>query len=498
MIDSLLSTITDVLISSSDQVLAAADAAATTTPAASAPVSPGKPEVGPFRLISAIVIGITALLVLIIRFKMHPFITLLVVSMGVGIGSGLAPLETLKSVETGMGKALGFIAIVVGLGAMFGRMLEVSGGAERLARSIVRAFGEKNTQWAMTLTGFLISIPIFLDVGLVILIPIIYSLCKKAGKPLLYYGIPLLAGLAVSHSFIPPTPGPMTAAVMLQADLGWVILFGVIAGIPAAIIAGPLFGRYIADKVTCNIVFPVEGTEADDKDLPGFGMVLFLILLPLLMILIGTLIAIPAIGNYFTAVMFDRATIGDIIRFICHPFSALIIVSLVAFRLLGKFKGYTRDEVQEIATKSLEPVGIIILVTGAGGVFKSILSDTGIGTMIGDMMKTSAMSPLIAAFLIASFIRVAQGSATVAMVTTCGLMFPINEALGVGGRTLDLMVIAIAAGATVLSHVNDSGFWLVNRFFGMSVKDTLKSWTVSLTLVGLIGFAMVLLMSLFV
>jgi Gnt-I system low-affinity gluconate transporter len=289
----------------------------------------------------------------------------------------------------------------------------------------------------------------------------------------------------------------MAAVAFLKADVGWVILFGILAGIPAAILAGPIFGSYIADKVKTSVNFPDDAANLADKDLPGFGMVLTLILLPLIMILIGTVVGATISKDELD---FNAANHTynwkQVIQFICHPFSALIIVSLVAFKLSGRFKGYTRDEVQDIATKSLEPVGIIILVTGAGGVFKSILSDTGIGKMIGQAMMNSEMSPLIAAFLIAAMIRVAQGSATVAMTTTCGLMFPINEAMGVHGRTIDLMVIAIASGATVFSHVNDSGFWLVNRFFGMTVKDTLKSWTAALTIIGVVGFSMVLILSL--
>jgi len=452
------------------------------------------------HLLWSIVIGIVILLFMIIYFKVHPFIALLITSMGVGLAAGLSPMETIKSVQSGMGGTLGFVAIVVGLGAMFGRMLEVSGGAESLARSIVKMFGSKNSQWALVITGFLISIPVFLDVGLVILIPIVYSLSKKAGKPLLYYGIPLLAGLAVTHSFIPPTPGPVIGAQNLGADLGLVILFGAIAGIPAAIIAGPIFARYISDKVKTNIssfTLDTNKPELEDKDLPGFGLVMFLILLPLVMMLIGTMAVLPSVKPYLTWGTADGGSfhLYEMIAFVCHPFVALIVVSLVAFKLLSRYGSYSREDVQEIATKSLEPAGIIILVTGAGGVFKAVLKDSGVADVLGSMMEESSLPVLLIAFLIATMVRVAQGSATVTMVITSTLM---AGATGMTGPTAALGVIAIACGATVFSHVNDSGFWLVSRFFGMNVKDTLKSWTMMETIIGVVGFVMVLIISAFI
>ncbi|MGY0693381.1 GntP family permease [Virgibacillus sp. FSP13] len=434
--------------------------------------------------------GIFLLLFLVIRTKLHAFVALLLVSLLVGIAAGMPLSGVIESIESGMGGTLGFVAVVVGLGAMFGKMLEVSGGAERLAQTLINKFGEDKAQWALGITGFIVAIPVFFDVGFIILVPIIYGLAKKTGKSLLYYGIPLLAGLAVTHSYIPPTPGPIAVADLVNADLGWVILFGFLAGIPAMIIAGPVFGKYIAKKIHVDIpdYQQFEGKEYD-QELPSFGMIASLIFIPLVLILANTL----------SGVMLEEGnTIRSIFTFLGHPFVALTIATLLTFYFLGVKRGYSKEDVQDIATKALEPAGIIILVTGAGGVFKQVLIDSGVGDVLGDMMVNSALPPVLLAFLIAAVVRVAQGSATVAMVTAAGLVSPLIDTMGLAGPTLGLIVISIAAGATIASHVNDSGFWLVNRYFGLDVKDTLKSWTIMESLIALVGFAVVFVLSLFI
>lgn len=322
--------------------------------------------------------------------------------------------------------------------------------------------------------------------------PIIYSLTKKTKKSLLYYGIPLLAGLAVTHSFVPPTPGPIAVASILNADLGWVILFGILAGIPAMAIAGPYFGKYIGNKIHVGIPDFAELEEEntyDAKALPSFGMVASLILIPLVLILINTVSDLVLTEGTFE---------HSLLTFIGHPFVALTITVLLTFYFLGIKRGYSKEEVQTMATKSLEPAGIIILVTGAGGVFKQTLIDSGVGDLLGEMLADSRLPLVLLAFLIATFVRVAQGSATVSMVTAAGLISPIIDMMDVSQPLLGLVVIAIASGATVFSHVNDSGFWLVNRFFGLTEKQTLQSWTVMETLIGLIGFAVAFVISFFV
>ncbi|MGD6967723.1 GntP family permease [Rossellomorea vietnamensis] len=441
-------------------------------------------------LILVALAGIFLLLFLVIKTKLHAFVALLLVSLIVGIAAGMPLNEVVASIQSGMGGTLGFVAVVVGLGAMFGRMLEVSGGAERLAQTMIKKFGEDKAQWGLGITGFLVAIPVFFDVGFIILVPIVYGLAKKTGKSLLYYGIPLLAGLAVTHSFIPPTPGPIAVADLIGADLGWVILFGFLAGIPSMIIAGPLFAKYISKKIHVVVPDYMNAEEKEySKDLPSFALIASLIFIPLGLILLNTV----------SGVLLDEGNIvREILTFLGHPFVALTIATLMTFTFLGTKRGYTRQEVADIATKSLEPAGIIILVTGAGGVFKQVLIDSGVGQVLGDMMAGSALPPLVLAFLIAMVVRVAQGSATVSMVTAAGLMSPLIATLGLEGPILGLMVISIAAGATVFSHVNDSGFWLVNRYFGLDVKDTLKTWTVMETLIGFVGFGVAIILSFFV
>ncbi|QQK65141.1 gluconate transporter [Cobetia sp. cqz5-12] len=445
-------------------------------------------------LVLAALGGILLLLYLVMRLRLHAFVALLVVSLGVGLATGMQPDAIIDSVTNGMGNTLGFVATVVGLGAMFGKMLEVSGGVDRMANTLLGRFGTSRSQWALALTGFLVAIPVFLDVAFIILVPLVYALARRSGRSLLYYGIPLLAGLAVTHSFIPPTPGPIAVAKLIGADLGYVILFGALCGLPAMIVAGPIFGRFIAARIDARIpdymgnTGSVMSDEEVNQRAPGFGLILSIVLLPLALIVLNT------VSGFLFG---DDSPLVGWLGFLGHPFVALSLATLMAFTLLGTRRGMTREQVMEVATKALEPAGIIILVTGAGGVFKQMLIDSGVGDVLGNLMADSNLPPILLAFLIATAVRVIQGSATVAMITAAGLMAPVIDTLALSGPVLGLVVIAIASGATVLSHVNDSGFWLVSRYFGLTEKETLKSWTVMETLIGVIGVCMALLIGLF-
>jgi Gnt-I system low-affinity gluconate transporter len=445
----------------------------------------------PTSLILAALGSIIVLLYLVMKLRLHAFVALLVVSGLVGLFTGMDVDQLLDTVEKGMGGTLGFVATVVGLGAMFGKMLEVSGGVDRLASTLLDKFGENRSQWAMGVTGFLVAIPVFLDVAFIILVPLIYALTRRTKRSLLYYGIPLLAGLAVTHSFIPPTPGPIAVAKLIGADLGYVILFGAICGLPAMIIAGPLFGRWIAKRIDAQIpeYMDLPKNDVDTSSLPSFKLILAIILLPLALIVLNTVSGV---------ILPDDSPILAALTFLGHPFVALTLATLLAFTLLGTRRGMSREQVMEVATKALEPAGIIILVTGAGGVFKQVLIDSGVGEVMGNIMADSALPPILLAFLISAAVRVIQGSATVAMITAAGLMAPVITTLNLDGPVLGLLVISIASGATVLSHVNDSGFWLVNRYFGLTEAETLRSWTVMETLIGLIGLVMALIIGLFI
>lgn len=440
-----------------------------------------------FSLITAVILGIAILLFLILRLKIPAFIALLIVSIAVGVFSGMNPINIINTIKEGMGNTLGFVATVVGLGAMFGAILEHSGGAEALANYLLLKFGEKNASWALMITGFFIAIPVFFDVAFIILVPLIYSLQRKTKKSLLLYAIPLLAGLAITHSFIPPTPGPVAVADILKADLGWVILFGFIVGIPSAIISGPLFAKYISKKIFVEA--PVINKKHQYKKYPAVGLILAIIGIPIVLIVSNTVLNSP---------LFEEGTIPvqvkNWLQMIGHPFSALIIANLIAWYLLGIRRGYHKETLLKITTKSMEAAGIIILLTGAGGVFKQILINTGTGAMLANYFADKGFSILVFAFLAAVIVRVLQGSATVAMITAAGITAPL---LAVDITEIDkaLLVISIASGASIMSHVNDSGFWLVSKYLGINEKQTFKSWSVMTTLLSVVGFTTVMILS---
>lgn len=447
-----------------------------------------------FSLIFIAVLGIAILLFLVIVLRLQAFIALLIASLIVALIGGIPPTEIADTIQEGMGGTLGYIAIVIGLGAMFGEMLQVSGGAEQIANTLVKRFGDDKVQWALGITGLVVAIPVFFDVALILFIPLVYSLAKRTGKSLLYYGIPLVAGIAVAHSFIPPTPGPVAVASLLGADLGWVILFGLLAGIPSMIIGGVFFGKYIAKQIHLDVPEYMEQENVEPKQggiqtPPDFGLVLGIIATPLFLILLNTVsdVLLP-----------EENTLRAWIGFIGHPFTALTIASLLSFYFLGTRRGYSLREIQTFATNSLEPVGLIILVTGAGGVFGKVLVATGVGEALANVMSASNLPIILLAFLIAVVVRISQGSATVSMVTAAGLIAPAIKVGSYSAPLVGAITIAIACGATVLSHVNDSGFWLVGRFLGMDEQQTLRSWTVMETIVGCVGFLVVFVISFFI
>ncbi|MGP1374897.1 MAG: GntP family permease [Almyronema sp.] len=456
-----------------------------------------------FSLIFIAILGIALLLFLVIVTRIHAFIALLITSLFVAIIGGIPPAEVADVIQTGMGNTLGYIAIIIGLGAMFGELLQASGGAEIISNTLIKRAGIERAPWALGFTGLIIAIPVFFDVALILFIPLVYSMARRTGRSLLYYGIPLVAGIAVAHSFIPPTPGPVAVAGLLGADLGWVILFGLIAGIPAMIVGGIYFGKYIADKIYIDPPAEDAASEAaqqneaaaiaetvsrQTKQPLSFGLVAGILAVPLGLILLNTVSDV---------VLPEESLLRNWIAFIGHPFTALILAVLLAMYFLGTQQGFSRREVLKFATRSLEPVGLIILVTGAGGVFGRVLVETGVGEALANVMAASNLPIILLAFLIATVVRVSQGSATVSMVTAAGLMAPAVELGNYSAPMVAAITIAIACGATVLSHVNDSGFWLVGRFFDMDEAQTLKSWTVMETIVGVVGFLVVLVLSFF-
>jgi Gnt-I system low-affinity gluconate transporter len=446
-------------------------------------------------IILIVVAGVTLLLLMVLKFKLNAFIALLITSIIVGIMAGMPLQKISASIQEGMGSTLGFVATVVGLGAIFGQMLESSGGAKSLANYLLKKFGTNKASWALMLTGFIVGIPIFLDVGLIILIPIVYALTRDTKRSLLYYAIPLLAGLAVTHTMVPPTPGPTAVSEILGVDLGWVVMMGILVGIPTAIVAGPLFGRIIAKKIYLPVpdIFQDSGSETEDtlQKPPSFGVIAALILTPLSLILMSTFIKLGVEKGSLA-----DSRMAEILIFIGHPFTALIIATLLSI-LLCLQRNMPRQTILDLSTKALGPAGIIILVTGAGGVLKQILVDSGIGKMLAESLADSSIPLLVLAWVLAALVRITQGSATVAMITAAGIMSPLLSSFNLGQPNIALIVIAIAAGATILSHVNDSGFWIVGKYLGMNEKQTLQSWTVMETIIAVSGLIFTLILSLF-
>lgn len=442
----------------------------------------------PERLIIAALVGLVILLVLIIGVKLQAILAILISAVAIGLMAGMPYSAILESVGTGMGNTLKGIALLVGLGSMFGAILEISGGAQRIATTLVDKFGESKAAWALGITGLVIAMPVFFDAGLIILIPLAFSLAKKTKKSTLCYAIPLLAGLAVGHAFIPPTPGPTLVANMLGVELGYVIIVGLLAGTVAMIVAGPMFGKFIGSKIYVPVPKSVqEMEECDETKLPGFLTVVSIILIPLVLIILSTISkVVPAMAG-----------VQPVLAFIGEPFIALTIATLAAMIVLGIKHGYSREELEKVMTKSLEPTGMILLVTACGGVLRYVLQDSGLGEVIGNAVAGSALPLVVVAFVVAALVRMSVGSATVAMTMGAGIIAAMPEIASLSPLHLACVTAAIAGGATVMSHFNDSGFWLVKSLLQIDEKTTLKSWTVMETLVGTSGFVVALVISFF-
>lgn len=441
-------------------------------------------------LLFSVVLGVVVLLLLILRFKFPAFVALLISSIVVGVFAGLSPDAIVQTIQTGMGNTLGFVAIVVGLGTLLGGMLEHSGGATAMALYLIDKMGEKRASWTMLLTGFFIAIPVFFDVAFIILVPLVYSLQRKTGKSLLLYALPLLAGLAITHAFVPPTPGPVAVAEILKAPLGWVILFGFIVGLPTAWIAGPVFSSRISKKI--HIVAPdVKEEYSGEMNPPSLTMIFGVIGLPLLLIVLQTLIVF--LGSDFPlpdALAYSLQILG-------HPFGALLVANVVAWYFLGLKRGVSAKTLLMISNQSMLPAGLIILLTGAGGTFKQMLIVTQAGQQLAEWVAAQEIPLLGFAFIAAVMIRLLQGSATVAMITAAGLTAPlIAESTSEPQKAL--LVLAIASGASILSHVNDSGFWLVSKYLGMNEKETFRSWSMMTLWIAVVGFLSVCVLSFFI
>ncbi|SDX03660.1 gluconate:H+ symporter, GntP family [Arthrobacter sp. yr096] len=441
--------------------------------------------------------GIALLLFLIIKVKLEPFIALVGTGVIVALVGGISVEALVGSatkssdalIEKGFAGILGHITVIIGLGTVLGAILERSGGAEVLLGRLVKIFGEKGTPLAMGITGFVLGIPVFFDIGIFVLAPLVYVAAIRGGKSLALYALPLLAGLSVTHAFLPPHPGPVAAAGLFHVDLGWIILMGLICGIPAWFASGILWGTWIGKRVMVSVpedrIVPEADTAKGNE--PSIGLVLLAIGLPMILILGGTF------GNIFA----PAGPFRDVLQFFGNPAIALTVAVLLAMWLLGIRRGMTSAELSEITGSSLRPVGMILLVVGAGAFFGAVLSATGVGKAVADSLSQAGLPIILSAFVISAGMRIAQGSATVAIVTTGGILAP-SLATGYTQPQLALIVVAISSGSIIASHVNDGGFWIISKYFNMSVKDTLKTWTVLETVLSVVGFGMAALLYTFV
>ena len=441
----------------------------------------------PVRLMIAAAVGIILLLTLIIKFKLHPVISMMIAAIVIGAGAGM-PLHLIsETVEKGVGKTLQGIALLIGLGSMFGGILEVSGGAQKIAKTLINKLGQKKAGWALGFTGIVIGTTVFFEAGVVILIPLAFNVAKQTKKSTLSYAIPLLAGLASGYAFVPPSAGSVLVANTLGINLGTMIAVGIPVAVISTIVAGIIWGKIIGNKIFTKLPVNIEEVSDDEIKLPPFGLVLSIILIPLILILLSTISAYLPIP----------ANVQEVLAFLGEPFLALTIATLVAMYFLGTRMGYKKEELKKILDKSLRPVGMILLVIASGGVIRWMLQDSGLGNIIGPALEQSGMPLIVVAFLIAFLVRACVGSSIVAMTMASGIMATMPAVAGCSNLYLAAMCCAICGGATALSHVNDAGFWLVSTFLEVDEKTTLKSWTIMETLIGITGLVLGLTISIF-
>ncbi|MCW0214232.1 MAG: GntP family permease [Pseudonocardia sp.] len=484
-------------------------------------------------LLTLAAVSVAVLLVLIIKWKLEPFIALIVVGVAVALVAGLpvteivgTPIKSADSLlEKGFGSILGHIAPIIGLGTVLGAIMERSGGADVLTTRLLRVFGPKGAPLAMGLTGLILGIPVFFDIGIFVLAPLVYVAAKRGGRSLVLYAMPMLAGLSMTHAFLPPHPGPVAAAGLLGVDMGWIIIMGLVCGIPAWLVSGVWWGSFIGKRIVVPVpdeVVPDLPADGDDRRAdgsdgdggggggssrgdgsggsgpaggtatatttpavrirpPSVGLIAAIIAVPMVLILGATVGAIT---------LADGSALRSVLLFLGTPTIALTIAVLLAMYLLGIRRGMTVTELGRVTGESLKPIGMILLVVGAGSFFGAVLRATGVGDALAGSMTAIGLPVIVSAYVISAALRLAQGSATVAIVTTAGIIGPTVTAGGFSQAQVALIVVAVSAGSIIASHVNDGGFWIVAKYFNMSVKDTLKTWTVLETILSVVGFAM--------
>jgi len=444
----------------------------------------------PAYAITLAIVAIVALIVLIARFKLNPFIVLFSVSLVLALAAGMPPTDVVRSFETGMGGALGHIAIVIALGTMLGKMLAESGGAEQIALTLIDLFGPKRVHWAMMLIGFIVGLPVFFEVGFVLLIPIAFNVAKRTNTSLLQVGLPLIAGLSVVHGLMPPHPAALLALTAYKADIGRTIVYAIIVGLPTAALAGPVFAKFVAPLVKLPDVNPMAAQFVEssaDRVLPGSGVTLVTVLLPVVLMLVGS----------WADLILPHGTIGNaFLQFIGNTDMSLLIATILSFITLGSARGFSRETILRFTTECLAPTAVIIMLIGAGAGFGRILIDSGVSKAIVGVALDAHISLLLLAWLLAAIVRLAAGSSTVAMSTSAAIVAPI--ALASPGTSPEMLVLVTGAGSLLFSHVNDGGFWLVKEYFNMTVGQTLKTWSVLETIISVVALLLTLALSMVV
>ncbi|MFC7419694.1 gluconate transporter [Iodobacter arcticus] len=422
--------------------------------------------------------SVLMLLFLVMKARLHAFVALMLVSIAAGIGSGMPLDKIADTMQKGMGGTLGFLAVVVALGAMFGKILHETGALDQIAVKLLDLFGQSRANYALGIAGLICTLPLFFDVAVVLLIGVVFAVARRTGGNVVKLAIPLFAGVAAAAAFLLPGPTAMLLASQMKADFGWMIVLGLAAAIPGMLLAGPVYGNFISKHVHLPLPDDVSEPSLGKGQMPSFGFSLALVLFPLILVGLKTIVA---------RFVDPSGTAYQWLQLIGHPFIAILAACLLAIYGLALRRGMSKDKVMEVCSAALQPAGIILLVTGAGGVFKQVLVDSGVGPALGNALIGAGLPIAVACFVLAAMVRVIQGSATVACLTTVGLVLPVIELAGYSGAQLAALSVCIAGGSIVLSHVNDSGFWLFGKFTGANELQTLKTWTVMETILGTTG-----------
>lgn len=430
--------------------------------------------------------GVLLLLVLVVVFKLSAFFSLIITSLAVGLALGAPAADVVVSIEKGMGSTLGSLTMILGFGVMLGKLIADGGGVQRISTRLIGAFGIKNVQWAVVVIGFAVGIPMFYNVGFVILVPFVFAIATQTGLPLIYVGLPMLASLSVTHGYLPPHPGPTAIGTLYQADMGLTLIYGIAVAIPAVVLGGVLFSRMLKGIHPRPPAQFLELAMPPASETPGFFISLFTGLFPVLLI---------TLASALSFVLPADSAIMEVASFMGNPVIALLIAVLVAVFTMGIARGRTMREVMASLEESVRSIVMILLIIGAAGSFKQVLVDSGVGDDIAASAGALSLSPLVLVWVIAAIIRVALGSATVAGLMAAGIALPM---IGTTGTSAELMVLATGAGSLMFSHVNDTGFWMFKEYFGLSIRDTILSWSLMETIVSVVGLLGVLVLDVYV